>query len=372
MAESYLLKRMFRNAALISGPDREAPSRQGEDRPPGDRLDRPRLRRAPPPRARPHPPAGDLGGCRDRPSRHRPPRRYALRESRAESCISGSTASRRWRCRSCVEIGKEAVAGEAQEDVLREAAEDLAEGGDGRRLRRATREEPADLPATLVGVAGVVLEALPDGRAVVGRRAASRRRRPPSREGLVLRPPRPAAAALRHARDAGASRPPGRRLRSARRWSRSATASTMTAAPRAFRRATGRRSPRCRAGRDWIWIAGNHDPAAARALRYPCRRHLPSGRSSSGTSRRRPRPWRDRRPSSPLRPRPRPGPVGAPPLLCRRRPPPGPAGLRRLCRRAERPRPRLCRTVRAPPTFRAFMLGEDRVYPVGRRALLPD
>ena len=46
LADSYLLKRTFRNCAIISGLiERRHPGR-GEDRPAGHRLDRPRLRRA--------------------------------------------------------------------------------------------------------------------------------------------------------------------------------------------------------------------------------------------------------------------------------------------------------------------------------------
>ena len=41
--------------------DREAAPGRGEERAAGDGLSGPRLRRAPPPRARPHPPSGDLG-----------------------------------------------------------------------------------------------------------------------------------------------------------------------------------------------------------------------------------------------------------------------------------------------------------------------
>ena len=108
---------------------------------------------------------------------------------------------------------------------------------------------------------------LPRGRPVVGRRAPACRRRPASGEGLVLRPPRPDAAALRHRRDA---RPPcraGRGLRpktvvalgdsfhdddgahrlsppTVRRWPRSSPAATGSGSP-AITIRLPRRSPAC-------------------------------------------------------------------------------------------------------------------------------
>ena len=77
MAESYLLKRMFRNCALISGliekrhPGKEKTGRQVTI---STDLVYDVLLQA---RARPHPHAGRLGRRRHRPARHRPPRRYA-------------------------------------------------------------------------------------------------------------------------------------------------------------------------------------------------------------------------------------------------------------------------------------------------------
>ncbi len=46
LAESALMKRTFRNCAIIAGPDRAALPRRGEEPPPDDDFDRPRLRRA--------------------------------------------------------------------------------------------------------------------------------------------------------------------------------------------------------------------------------------------------------------------------------------------------------------------------------------
>ena len=46
-----------------------------------------------------------------------------------------------------------------------------------------------------------------------------------------------------------------------RRWWRWATPFSTEPAPPGWRRPTSRRSRRCRSGADWLWIAGNHDPA---------------------------------------------------------------------------------------------------------------
>ena len=99
MADSYLLKRTFRNGGADLRADREAPPRPGKERPAGDGVDRPHLRRAPPPRARPHSAAGDLGGRRERASRHRPAWRYAVANQGANRASDDSIASRRWRSR---------------------------------------------------------------------------------------------------------------------------------------------------------------------------------------------------------------------------------------------------------------------------------
>ncbi len=126
MADSYLLKRMFRNTALISGLIEKTPSRQGEDRPPGDHLDRPDLRRAPQARARSHSHAVRHG-------RMPPPACSKIARvgeiagpvSADILCISRSIAFLLLRSPAMLQIGRESVAGDADEHVLREAAEDL-------------------------------------------------------------------------------------------------------------------------------------------------------------------------------------------------------------------------------------------------------
>ena len=100
-------------------------------------------------------------------------------------------------------------------------------------------------------------------RALLAGAGPARGRRPASGKGLELRRARRAAAALRHRRDAGAARAPDRALRAARAWSRSATASTTAAARRGSPTPTATRCAALQRGRDWIWIAGNHDPDPA-------------------------------------------------------------------------------------------------------------
>ena len=98
LAESALMKRTFRNCAIIAGLiERRFPGR-GEVAPPGHDLDRPRLRRAAQAPARPHPAARGARRRRDRPARHRGSAKCS-RASRAESSIRRSTTSRRWRFR---------------------------------------------------------------------------------------------------------------------------------------------------------------------------------------------------------------------------------------------------------------------------------
>ena len=78
LAESALMKRTFRNCAIIAGLiERRFPGR-GEVAPPGHDLDRPGLRRAAQPPARPRAAAGGARRCRHRPARHAPARRDAL------------------------------------------------------------------------------------------------------------------------------------------------------------------------------------------------------------------------------------------------------------------------------------------------------
>ena len=199
----------------------------------------------------------------------------------------------------------------------------------------ASATADADCPPALCRRHGRRARGLSRGRAVVGGRAPALRRRPASRKRLVLRPPRPDAAALRHWRDA---RPLGSRSSpiSIRRSSWPlATASMTTTGLTAFRPSIAHRwlrSSPAATGSGSPAITIPHLPEGHRAaarldslVRRPA--HLPP-RASGRPGRR-----RDRRPSSSRRPRHRPRPVGPPPLLRRRWPPPDPARLRRLCRR---------------------------------------
>ncbi len=140
------------------------------------------------------------------------------------------------------------------------------------RLRRLARPR-STMTGRLAGDAIVALAASrrrlrsdPAARSICRTRAAARRLRPASGKGRGLRPPRPAAAALRHAGDAAPGAGRGDR-RATIRASSSASATASTTASAActcrtiFARPAGRR---WRAGRDWIWITGNHDPDGRR------------------------------------------------------------------------------------------------------------
>ena len=138
LAESWLLKRTFRNCAVISGlieqrhPGKEKSGRQVTV---STDLD---LRRAAQPRARPHPAAGDARRCGDRPAR-------CQRLGEMLSRIKGRIVHKDLDHISplavpiMLEIGKEPVYGEAQTTSLAEAADAL--------IREAMGEEPALEPA---------------------------------------------------------------------------------------------------------------------------------------------------------------------------------------------------------------------------------
>ena len=132
-------------------------------------------------------------------------------------------------------------------------------------------------------------------------------------------------------------------------WSRSATAFT-TRAARPASRDTDRAALRAlQRGREWIWIAGNHDPDPAEGIggqllrRARVRPRCFPPRAGDGASRR-----RDRRPSAPDRARAAARAHHQPALLRRRRTAPGDAGLRGLYGRPQRARPRLRGRVRHP------------------------
>ena len=77
LAESALMKRTFRQCAVIAGPDRAPLPGREEDRPAGHDLDRSRLRRAAQARARPRAAAGRAGGCGNGTPRREAPRHDA-------------------------------------------------------------------------------------------------------------------------------------------------------------------------------------------------------------------------------------------------------------------------------------------------------
>ena len=108
-------------------------------------------------------------------------------------------------------------------------------------------------------------------------------------------------------------------------------------------------------GRDWLWIAGNHDPDPARQYRRPVRRCFGARRADvsspavAATERR-----RNRRASASGGARRAARARGEPALLRRRRTAAGHAGLRRLCRRPQCPRPRHRLFIRRAVFHRAY------------------
>jgi DNA ligase-associated metallophosphoesterase len=238
------------------------------------------------------------------------------------------------------------------------------------KAEAAGRVQPGDPQTTLVAVAGVVLEALPagalwwadEGLLVVAdlhlEKGSSYARR-----GRMLPPYDTPETLARLARVVGRFDP-----------------RAVLALGDSFHDDGGaaRLSPSHRetlvalqAGRDWIWVAGNHDPAphalpgshlASFALGPVLFRHEPAGDAARGEI------------AGHLHPSAR--------VLGQGR------SVRRRCFAGDGHRlilpafgayagglnvlDRAFAGLFAPPTFRAFMLGDDRVYAVGRRALLPD
>jgi len=115
-------------------------------------------------------------------------------------------------------------------------------------------------------------------------------------------------------------------------------------------------------GRDWIWVAGNHDPDPARdiggvfarsvALGPLTFRHEPTCGAADGEI------AGHLHPSARVEPA-RPG--GDPQVFRRRRPPDDHAGLRRLYGRAQYPRPRLPQGFRGA-RLHAHLIGERQLY----------
>jgi DNA ligase-associated metallophosphoesterase len=238
------------------------------------------------------------------------------------------------------------------------------------KAERAAREVAGDSPATLVAVAGVVLEALPAGavwwadeRLLVVADLHLEKGSSFARRGQMLPPYDTPETLARLSRLIAGCDP-----------------RTVVALGDSFHDDEGaaRLAPRDRAalaalqtGRDWIWIAGNHDPAphhlsgtsvATLAIGPVAFRHQPLQELARGEI------------AGHLHPSAR--------VLGRGR------SVRRRCLAGDGHRlvlpafgayagglnvlDRAFAGLFAPATFRAFMLGEDRVYPVGRRALLPD
>ena len=250
-----------------------------------------------------------------------------------------------------LQIGRETVGGEASEDVLREAAEDLvreAMGDDadvgrryaartvrGRSGRRSTAEADSTLamatslgsrsatkcaldngaPA-LIGVAGVVLEAFADGalwwadrRMLVVADLHLEKGSSYARRGQLL-PPYDTAETLARLARLVTRLDPAVVVALGDSFHDGEGAARLSARDGDALRALQR-------GRDFVWIAGNHDPGPpARARRHPLRHargradHLPPRAACR-------RGGRDRRAPPPVRPRRRTRQVGAAEMLRR-------------------------------------------------------
>ena len=128
---------------------------------------------------------------------------------------------------------------------------------------------------------------------------------------------------------------------------------------------------RCKRGRDWIWITGNHDPEPAEniggqfggalAIGALTFRHMPSGARG-----------RNRRPSASGRAGVASRPRGEPPLLRRRWRADGDAGVRRLCRRPQYARRAPSPTCSARWPSPRICWASSGSMPFGAKHCLPD
>ena len=135
---SNLLKRAFREVAVIGGlVERQHPG-QAQDRAAGHLLDRPHLRRAAPLRARPSAaaaPPGPTPATQD--DRRRPPRRACSTARRERWSTSTLDRVSPMAVPVLVMIGREMAPAGAAEDELLIEAESARRGGDAGRLSRA-------------------------------------------------------------------------------------------------------------------------------------------------------------------------------------------------------------------------------------------
>ena len=231
-------------------------------------------------------------------------------------------------------------------------------------MAEALRRRTSNQPRALIGVAGVMLEALPEGalwwadeRLLVVADLHLEKGSSFARRGQLL-PPYDTLETLRGS--------PASSHGSIRRSSsRSATAFTTMAAPRGSPPRDRAALAALQSGRDWIWIAGNHDRRAARRSPAPMSTALAIGpllfRHEPA-----PVPARARSPAISTRP------PASSAAAARCAAAASPATATASSCRPSAPMPAASTSSTAPspasspaPTFRAFMLGDDRVYPVG-------
>ena len=343
------MKRTFRQVAVIAGlierrhPGREKTGRQVTH------VDRSHLRRAAPARSR-------ATFCWRRPGPMRPQACWTSRgsaifcaASRAESGINRSTACRRCRCRSCWRSARSRSAGCAREELLREARRAHlmhATTIEEHRMLELKPERLAfdDFQDQPISICGKLFRADMSGALYWPGEDALIVADLHLEKGSALRRARPAAAALRHARDAA------RLAAVIDRYDAGDRHRARRQPARCGRRRAHRPARSCeilqilQEDREWIWVTGNHDPEIGERL----------GGSVVGdievdgiTLRHEPRPGarhaRDRRPLASGRAAVAARLLDPPALLRRQRPPPRDAGVRHLRRRPQHAR----RAVRA-------------------------
>ena len=239
-----------------------------------------------------------------------------------------------------LEIGKEAVAGFAREDLLREAAvgRSIGEAATRGAAMLELKPERLDFDDFQDQTISDLRQGVPRrhvGRALLAGRGRADRRRPAPREGLGLRAH--AASCCR----------PTTRARRCSAWPRSSTATT-PATVIALGDSLHDVEACQRIGleeleilqimqedREWIWVTGNHDPKIGERLGGTVTGDIEvEGIVLRHEPRAGPHHARDRRPPASGRALVRARLHDAAPLLRRQRPAPRPAGVRHLHRRA--------------------------------------
>ena len=299
--------------------------------------------------------------------------------SRDESGIKRSIGCRRCRCRSCSRSAARPCRGWRARTCCARLRSELIARGDGERVRLDARVQAGAsrlrrFPATshlrlrqgrfVADMSGALYWPGEDALIVADLHLE---------KGSSLRQARPAAAALRHARDAAPPRRGHRPLRRRRRSSRSATACTTPRPPSASAARSCEILRIMQEDREWIWVTGNHDPMIGERLGgtvtgdievegITLRHDAAAGAGHA----------RDRRPPAP----------GGAAVAARLHRSAGPASSATACAWCCRPSAptragSTCSTTPFAPLFgndglRVWMLGQEGLYPVATRLLKED